>query len=136
MFDLHVSWIKCPINKTIDSGLGIKCLVSKMVILMSYVMHQTKSDIKDLSVYLWKLIGLQTGSFMIVILAYYALFYSFYCHTHELLWLIGFFVAFFYINNPAFCKTNSSEKTLDTTQKIFYADIEIVPLGSLGEISK
>ena len=41
---------------------------------------------------------------------YYALFYSFNCHIHELFWLIGFFVTFLDINNPAFCKTNSSEK--------------------------
>ena len=34
---------------------------------------------------------------------------------------IGFFVAFFDINNHAFRKTNSSGKTLDTRQKIFCA---------------
>ena len=47
--------------------------------------------------------------------------YSFNCHIHELFWLIGFFVAFLDINNLAFRKTNSSGKTLDTRQKIFYA---------------
>ena len=46
MFDLNVLRIKCPINKTIDSGLGIKCLVYKNPSLMSYVMYYTKSDIK------------------------------------------------------------------------------------------
>ena len=42
--------------------------------------------------------------------------------VHELFWLIGFFVAFFYINNPAFCETNSSGKTLDTRQKNFISE--------------
>ena len=46
MFDLNVLWIKCPINKTIDPGLGIKCLVYNMVSLMSYVNYHTKPDIK------------------------------------------------------------------------------------------
>ena len=36
MFDLNVLRIKSPINKTIDPGLGIKCLVYKMVSLVSY----------------------------------------------------------------------------------------------------
>ena len=40
----------CELNvlliKAIDSGLGIKCLVSKIVNLMFYVMYHTKSDIK------------------------------------------------------------------------------------------
>ena len=113
MFDLNVLLIECLINKILDLGLGIKFLVYKMVSFMSYVMYQTKSDIKRL-VCIFVI-------FMIVLLSYYALFYSFNCHIHELFWLIGFFVAFFYINNPAFCKTNSSGKTWDTRQKIFYA---------------
>ena len=49
MFDLNVLWNKCPIDNTFDSfdsGLGIKCLVYKMVCLMSYVMYHSKSDIK------------------------------------------------------------------------------------------
>ena len=29
MFTLNVLWIECPINKTIDSGFWIKCLVYK-----------------------------------------------------------------------------------------------------------
>ena len=48
MFDLNVFLIKCPIDEKIDSGFGIRCLVYKMVSLMSY----GKSDAKDLSVYL------------------------------------------------------------------------------------
>ena len=47
IFDLNVLWIKCPINKTINSGLGIKSLVYKMVSLMSYVMYHIQSDIKE-----------------------------------------------------------------------------------------
>ena len=49
MVDLNVLCSKCPIDKTIDSfdsDLGIKCLVYKMVSLMSYVMYHIKSDIK------------------------------------------------------------------------------------------
>ena len=77
--------MKCPIIKTIDSGLGIKCLVSKMVILMSYVMHQTKSDIKEfvcIFVKVDRLTKLLPGLFMIVLLGYYALFHSFNYHIH------------------------------------------------------
>ena len=46
MFDLNVLRIKCPFNKTIESGLGIKCVLYKMVSLTSYEMYHTKSDIK------------------------------------------------------------------------------------------
>ena len=46
MFDLNVLRIKCPINKIINSGLVIKCLVYKMVSFTSYVMYHIKSDIK------------------------------------------------------------------------------------------
>ena len=35
--------------------------------------------------------------------------------------LYRLFIAFFDINNPAFCKTNSSGKSLDTRQKILCA---------------
>ena len=38
---------------------------------------------------------------------------------------IGFFVAFFYIDNRVFRKTNSSGKPLDTRQKIFYAALSV-----------
>ena len=58
-----------------------------------------------------------------LIVLYYALFYSLKCHINKLFWLIGFFVVFFYIDNHAFCKTNSSEKTMDTRQKIFCATL-------------
>ena len=83
-----------------------------MVSLMSYVMYHTKSDIKGfvcIFVIVDRLTKLLPGLFMIVLLSYYTLFYSFNCHIHESFWLIGFFVAFFYINNPTFCKTNSME---------------------------
>ena len=67
------------------------------------------------------------GLLMIVLLSYYALFYSFNCYIHELFWLIiGFFVAFYKITNPAFCKTNSSGKTLDTRKK-YFADRYLLP---------
>ena len=75
MFALNVLWIKCPINKTIDSDLGIKCLVYKMVSLMSYVMYHIKSDQKGF-----------VCIFMYV--------YAFNCYIHELFWLISFFVTF------------------------------------------
>ena len=35
--------------------------------------------------------------------------------------LLAFLLPFFYINNSAFCETNSLGKTLDTRQQIFYA---------------
>ena len=35
-----------PIDKTINSGLEIKCLVYKMVSLLSYVIYNKKWDIK------------------------------------------------------------------------------------------
>ena len=107
--------------------MEIKCLVYKIVSLMSYVMYHTKSDIKGfvcIFVTVDRLTKLLPGLFMIVLLSYYESFNSFDCHIHESFWLIGFFVAFFYINNPAFCKTNSSGKTLDTRQKISYAALE------------
>ena len=67
----------------------------------------------------YRLKKLLPGLFMNVLSSYYVLFYSFNCHIHELFWLIGFFVTFFYINNPAVCKPNSSGKTLHTRQKYF-----------------
>ena len=79
--------------KTIP-GFGIRCLVYKMVSLM----YHTKSDIKGfvcIFVIVDRLTKVLLGLFMIVILSYYELFYSFNCHIHELFWLIGFFVAFF-----------------------------------------
>ena len=72
--------LKCPINKILDLGLGIKCLVYKMVSLMSYVMYHTKSDIKGfvcIFVIVDRLTKLLPGLFMIVLLSYYALSYSF-----------------------------------------------------------
>ena len=122
MFYLNLLWIRCPINKTIDSGLGIKCLVYKMVSLMSYVIYHTKSDIKGfvcIFVIVDRLTKRLRGLFMIVLLSFYVLFYSFNCHILELFWLIGFFVVSFYINNTMFCKTNSSGTTLDTRIKYF-----------------
>ena len=107
----------------------MKRLVNKMVsLIMPYVIYQTKSDIKEfvcIFVIVERLTKLLTGLFMVVLLSYYALFYSFNCHFHESFWLIGFFVAFFYINNPVFWKTNSLGKTLDTRQKIFYAALHV-----------
>ena len=91
MFYLNVLRTKCPINKTIDPGFGIKCLVYKMVSLMSYVMYHTKTDIKgfvSIFVKVDSLTKLLPGLFMIVLLPYYALFYSFNCHIHELFWLV------------------------------------------------
>ena len=104
---------------------------------MSYVMYHTKSDMKGfvcIFVIVDRLTKLLPGLSMIVLLSYYALFYSFNSHIHELFWLIGFFVAFFYFNKPAFCKTNSSGKTLNTRQKIFYAAL-VAPLPSLATLS-
>ena len=83
---------------------------------MSYVIHHTKSDIKRF-VCIFVIVDRLTKRLP----GFVFLFYSLYCH--ELLWLIGFFVTFFYINNPAFFKTNSLGKTLDTRQKIFYATL-------------
>ena len=57
------------------------------------------------------------------------------CHIHELFWVISIFVAFLDINNPAFCKINSSGKTLDTRQKIFYAALPTPCIGVLQYIS-
>ena len=95
-----------------------------MVSLMFYVIYHTKSDIKGFVCTFGivnRITKLLSGLFMIVLLSYYELFYSFNCHMHESFWLIGFLVTFFHINNPALCKTNSLRKTLDTRQKIFYA---------------
>ena len=95
-----------------------------MVSLLPYVMYHTKSDIKEfvrIFVIVDRLTKLLPGLSMVVLLSHYVLFYSFNCHIHELFWLIGFFVAFFYRNNPEFCKTNPSGKTMDTRQKIFFA---------------
>ena len=78
-------------NKAIDPGLGIICLVYKMVSLMSYIMYHTKSDKKGfvcIFVIVDSLTKLLPGVFMIVLFPYYALFYSFNCHIHELFWLV------------------------------------------------
>ena len=100
---------------------------------MHYVMYHIKSDIKGfvcIFVIVDRLTKLLPGLFMIVLLSYFALFYSFNCHIHELSLLIGFFVTFFYFNNPVFCKTNSSGKTFYTRQKIFYAALSLsCPVG-------
>ena len=77
--------------KTIDPGLGIKCLVYKMASLMSYVIYHTKLDIKGfvcIFVIADSLTKLLPVLFMIVLLPYYALFYSFNCNIHELFWLV------------------------------------------------
>ena len=79
MIYLNVLWIRFPTNKTINSGLGNKCLVYRMVSLMSYVMYHTKSVIKGFVcrfVIVDSLTKLLPGLFMIVLLPYYALFYS------------------------------------------------------------
>ena len=78
-------------KKTIDPGLGIKCLVYTMDSLMSHVMYHTKSDIKGfvcIFVIVDSLTKLLPGLFMIVFLPYYVLFYSFNCYIHELFWLV------------------------------------------------
>ena len=74
-----------------------------------------------------RLTKLLPGLSIIVLLSYYVLFYI--CHFHDLFHLIGFFVTFFYVINPAFCTTNSSRKTLDTRQKLFYAALVTMILG-------
>ena len=69
----------------------MSCVLYKMVSLMSYVMYHTKSDIKGfvcIFVIVDSLTKLLPGLFMIVLLPYYALFYSFNCHIHELFWLV------------------------------------------------
>ena len=76
--------------KTIDLCLGIS-FVYKMVSLMSYEMYHTKSDIKGVVckfVIVDRLTKLLPGLSMIVLFSYYALFYSFDCHIHELFWLV------------------------------------------------
>ena len=79
MFDLNILWIKCPLDKTIDSfdsGLGIRCLVYKMVSLMSYVMYHTKSDIKQfvcIFLIVDSLTKLLPALFMITLLPHYQL---------------------------------------------------------------
>ena len=37
---------------------------------------------------------------------------------------MGFLVSFFHTNNPVFCKTNSSGKTVDTRQNILCASLD------------
>ena len=65
---------------------------------MSFVIYHTKSDTKGFVctfVIVNRLTKLLSGLFMIVLLSYYELFYSFNCHIHESFRLIRFFVAFF-----------------------------------------
>ena len=65
---------------------------------MSYVIYHTKSDIEGfvgIFVIVDRLTKPLPCLFMIVLLSYYALFYSLNCHIHELFWLIGFYLAFF-----------------------------------------
>ena len=62
-----------------------------MVSLMSYVMHHTKPHKEGfvcISVIVYSLTKQLPGLFMIVLLPYYGLFYSFNCHIHELFWLV------------------------------------------------
>ena len=62
-----------------------------MVSLMSYVMYHTKSDIKVfvcMPVIVDSLTKLLPGLFMIVLLPFYAVSYSFNCHIHELFWFV------------------------------------------------
>ena len=82
MFDLNVFCIKCSIDETIDSGLGIKCPVYKMVSIIFYVMYHIKSDIKGVVCIFVKvdnLTNLLSGlSYDCLIPAYELL--SFFCH--------------------------------------------------------
>ena len=69
----------------------MSCVLYKMVSLMSYVMYHTKSDIKVfvcMPVIVDSLTKLLPGLFMIVLLPFYAVSYSFNCHIHELFWFV------------------------------------------------
>ena len=109
MFNLNVLWIKCPIDKTIDSGLGIKCPVYKMVSLFSYVMYHTRiclyiCDTKLLPVLcLYYCLTMSCFLVLIVIFMNYS--------------GLSFFCCIYYRNSPTFCKTNSSGGTLDTRRR-------------------
>ena len=69
----------------------MSCVLYKMVSLMSYVMYHTKSDIKEF-VYMPVIVDCLTkllpGLFMIVLLPFSAVSYSFNCHIHELFWFV------------------------------------------------
>ena len=109
-----------------------------MVSLMCYVMYHAKSDVKGfvcICVIVDRLTKLLLGLFMIVS--------SYYFTMHYFIVLIFIFMNFsglsafcriFYINNPAFCKTNSSGKTLDTRQEILYAALPLRWISSMKVI--
>ena len=91
MFELNVFQIKRLINKTIESGLGIKCLMYKMVSLMSYVMYNTKSVIKGfvcIFVVVDRLTKLLPELSMRVLLPLLCVVFSFNCHIQKL-FLLG-----------------------------------------------
>ena len=83
MFDLNLLCIKCHISKTIDSDLGIKCLLYKMS-LMSFVMYHTKSDIKGF-VCIFVIVDRLTKLFPGLFMSYLR---CFNCHIHELFLLV------------------------------------------------